>query len=311
MSKGTNSGSDSGASHLVFDRRQVRAHRQRAARLAGSYGFLHERVVEALADRLADVNRDFARALVLGCHDGAALAPLAASSKIGWLAAADLAPGFTALSGRPAFAADEELLPLAEASLDLVVAPLSLHWVNDLPGALIQINRALKPDGLFLGAMLGGETLVELRDVLLEVESEVTGGASPRVSPMADVADAGGLLQRAGFALPVVDRDRFTVSYENLFRLIADLRGMGETQAALARRHAIPPRAFWPAAAQRYHERFAEADGRIPATFQVIYLSGWRPDRGQQQPLRPGSAETRLAEALETEELPAGDKTPF
>ena len=212
--------------------------------------------------------------------------------------AADLSPALASRAGAPAIAADEELLPFAPASLDLVVSNLSLHWVNDLPGALLQIRKALKPDGFFCAAMLGGETLVELRHCLIEAEQSVSGGMSPRVSPFADVRDAGALLQRAGFALPVVDSDVITVTYTDAFALMRDLRGMGETNAVLARRRVPASRALLFEAARLYAERFTEPDGRIPATFQVLHLAAWAPHESQQQPLRPGSGQVPLGDAL-------------
>ena len=223
----------------------------------------------------------------------------------------DLSPAMAqraAGHGHPAVVADEEYLPFADRSFDLVISSLSLHWVNDLPGVLIQIRRALKPDGLFLGAMLGDGTLAELREALMAAELDIAGGVSPRLSPFADLRDAAGLLQRAGFALPVADIEAVTASYADLFRLCADLRGMGETNASLARNTAPPPRTLWSEAARRYAERCAEPDGRIPATFRIIHMLGWSPHDSQPKPLKPGSATARLADALGTEERPAGDK---
>ncbi len=195
-------------------------------------------------------------------------------------------------------AADEEALPFGEATFDLVTSLLSLHWVNDLPGALAQIRLALKPDRLFLAAMLGGETLKELRQALAEAEIAVEGGLSPRVSPFAGVRDAGGLLQRAGFALPVVDTETLTVVYSDPLKLIADLRAMGETNAINERRRSLTRRATLLEAADRYRKAFADAEGRVPATFQVIYLTGWSPHDSQPKPLRRGSAKASLADAL-------------
>jgi SAM-dependent methyltransferase len=203
--------------------------------------------------------------------------------------------------------ADEEFLPFAEGTFDLVLSLLSLHWVNDLPGALLQAHRALKPDGLFLAAMLGGETLYELRACLLQAEGDIAGGVSPRVSPVAELRDVAGLMQRAGFALPVADADTVTVNYKNPLRLLTDLRAMGESNALIERSRAPLRRDVLMRALELYSDRFGYADGRVPATFQVIYLTGWRPHGSQPQPLRPGSAAARLAEALETEEKPAGD----
>jgi NADH dehydrogenase [ubiquinone] 1 alpha subcomplex assembly factor 5 len=297
---------------MVFDRALVRRRRDRAAPGLAGHNFLFEHVAAMLADRLLDVTRRFPVALDLGCHDGAMARALAGADgilagRVDTLVQADLSPALArsaAANGGPTLACDEELLPFGEGTLDLVLSNLSLHWINDLPGALVQIRQALRPDGLFLAAMLGAGTLAELRTALVEAETELIGGASPRLSPFADLRDAAGLLQRAGFALPVADAETVTVSYENAFRLIADLRGMGETNAGLNRNPATPPRAFWPTVAARYAERFAEPDGRIPASFEVLFLAGWAPHDSQQKPRPRGSASRSLAEALGTVERP-------
>jgi SAM-dependent methyltransferase len=213
-----------------------------------------------------------------------------------------------ARNGQPSLAAADELLPFAPESFDLAVSNLSLHWVNDLPGCLLQIRQTLKPDGLFLAAMLGGDTLQELRDVLLEAELAAHGGAGPRVSPFVDLRDAGGLLQRAGFALPVADSDRLTVTYGDLPALLRDLRGMGETNALLARPAKPLTRAALAEADGLYRRRHGDREGRLAATFQVIYLTGWAPHEGQQKALRPGSARSRLADELGAAEIKTGDK---
>jgi len=204
------------------------------------------------------------------------------------------------LSGRSGMRvqADEERLPFAAASLDLIVSSLSLHWANDVIGALVQARLALKPDGLFIGALFGGATLTELRQALTAAELELTGGAGPRVSPFADPSDAAGLLQRAGFALPVADVDRVTVRYDHPLKLMADLRRMGET-SVLAERHPRPlTRRVLARAFEIYARDFADPDGRLPATFEILTLTGWSPSETQQKPLRPGSAKMRLADAL-------------
>lgn len=290
----------------VFDRRAVRRHRDRAAARLGEHDFLLREVGERLLDRLADVRRTFPRALDLGCHDGTVARLLDGRGGIEMLVHCDLSPAMAAAAPTPAVAADEEFLPFADRTFDLVISLLSLHWVNDLPGALTQVRRALKPDGLFLAAMLGGETLKELRHVLAEAELAGEGGVSPRVSPFADVRDAGNLLQRTGFALPVVDTEVVPVLYGSPMTLFADLRGMGESNAVRERRRTLSRRATLLDAAARYVQRFAEPDGAVPASFQVLYLTAWAPDASQPQPLRPGSARTRLADALETVEPPAG-----
>jgi len=221
---------------------------------------------------------------------------------------ADLSLAMLARRPGACVACDEEALPFAAASLDLVVSCLALHWVNDLPGALVQIRRALKPDGLLLAALVGGDTLFELRECLAAAEAELEGGASPRVAPFADVQALGALLQRAGFALPVADLDRHVVRYAHMLELLRDLRRMGATNVLLERRRAPLRRATLARAAARYAERFADADGRIRATFEVISISGWAPHESQQKPLRPGAARVRLADALGAAEQSAGDK---
>jgi SAM-dependent methyltransferase len=195
-------------------------------------------------------------------------------------------------------AADEEALPFAPASFDLVVSALALQGVNDLPGALLQIRRALAPDGLFMGCLIGGQSLQELRLAFAEAEEAITGGVSPRVAPFADLRDMGGLLQRAGFALPVTDVDTITVRYGSIFGLLRDLRAMGATNALVARDRRPLRRAVLMRAAEIYHSRFADPDGRLRATFEFVWLSGWAPHESQQKPLQPGSAKARLADAL-------------
>ena len=205
-------------------------------------------------------------------------------------------------------AADEEALPFADGSLDLVVSALSLQFVNDLPGTLIQIRRALKPDGLLLAALIGGDSLSELREAFAAAESEIEGGVSPRVAPFADVRELGALLQRAGFALPVVDTDRLTVRYDSVFDLMRELRRMGATNILSERRRTPLKRATLERMADIYGERFTDPDGRLRATFEIVWLSGWAPHESQQQPLKPGSAAHRLADALGTKEISAGEK---
>ncbi|WP_372398010.1 methyltransferase domain-containing protein [Azospirillum sp. HJ39] len=288
-------------SMTVFDRALVRRRRDRAVAEFTDHSFLFEEIADRLADRLEDVLRPFPLALDVGCHDGAMGRALTGRKGIERLVACDLSPAFARAAhgpGGPAVAADEEFLPFAPGSFDLAVSNLSLHWVNDLPGALVQIRQALKPDGFFCAAMLGGQTLIELRRCLYEAEMEVAGGISPRVSPFAEIKDAGGLLQRAGFALPVVDSDTITVTYSDAFALMRELRGMGETNAVLARRKVPATRGLLFDAARRYAELYAEPDGRIPVTFEVLYLAGWSPHESQQQPLKPGSGQVPLGDAL-------------
>jgi len=206
-------------------------------------------------------------------------------------------------------AADDETLPFRDGSLDLLVSALSLQFVNDLPGTLIQIRRALKPDGLFLAALLGGETLTELRQSFAEAEAETEGGISPRVAPFPDLRDVGALLQRAGFALPVTDVERVTVRYGTVFSLMQDLRRMGATNPLVERQRTPLKRRTLMRLVEIYDQRFTDPDGRLRATFEIIWLSGWAPDASQQKPLQPGSAKMRLADALGTKELPAGEKS--
>lgn len=290
---------------ILFDRKTVRRHRNRAAATFADHDFLHREIADQLADRLRDIKRDFATALDLGGGHGTTAFDPAPET----LVTADLSERLLArMPGNPRVSADEEFLPFGENAFDLIASTLSLHWVNDLPGALVQIRGALKPDGLFLAAMLGGDTLIELRRAFLEAEAETTGGTSPHTSPVADVADAGALLQRAGFALPVIDTDTITVTYADMFALMRELRGMGEANAVAARSRAGLRRDTLFAAAARYQELYGDEDGRIPATFQIIWMTGWAPHQAQQKPLRPGSGATRLADALETEEHATGDK---
>jgi NADH dehydrogenase [ubiquinone] 1 alpha subcomplex assembly factor 5 len=292
----------------VFDRRSVRAHRDRAAPNLAAHDYLFAEVADRLAERLDDMRRSFPLAVALGAR-GDLAGRLAGRSRIETVVMADLSPRLLAAGrkGVPQVACDEEALPFAPASLDLVAGCLTLHWVNDLPGALVQIRRALKPDGLFLAALFGGDTLFELRRAFLEAEAAEEGGASPRTSPATELADAASLLQRAGFALPVADIDTITVTQPDAFALMRDLRGMGESGASHARRKSFTRRATLFAAAERYRALHGDAQGRVPATFQVIFLTGWSPHAAQPKPLRPGAAQARLADALGAEEKPAGD----
>ena len=292
----------------IFDRRLVRQRRDQRAAAFGGFDFLKAEVAVRMADRLLDISRQFPAALDLGCHTGALGGLLAARPDVQLLVSTDLSARMAAQAPGLRVAADEELLPFAEESFNLAVSALSLHWVNDLPGALIQVNRALKPDGLFLGAMLGGDTLTELRHAMMQAELAVEPGVAPRVSPFADIRDAGGLLQRAGFALPVADVERITVDYADAFKLMRDLQGMAETNAVLARHKAPLKRRTLVAAMEAYHDLYGRPDGRIPATFDIVYLTGWAPHESQQKPLAPGSAKMRLAQALGTTEQSTGEK---
>jgi SAM-dependent methyltransferase len=275
----------------IFDRKLLARRRARARKL-GPATFLIDRVAGELAERLAAVLRRFERAADLGTPTDALRRALA--GKVGAIAGV---------------VADEEALPFAPGSLDLVVSGLALQFVNDLPGTLIQVRRALQPDGLFLAALIGGESLTELRQAFAAAEAEIEGGVSPRVAPFADLRDLGALLQRAGFALPVTDVDRVTVRYASPLDLMHDLRRMGAGNVLAERRRVPLRRATLKRTMEIYAERFAGADGRVAATFEIVWLSGWAPHESQQQPLAPGSAKARLADALRTEEIPAGEKT--
>jgi SAM-dependent methyltransferase len=281
----------------IFDaiRRQARLVRS-AARFPQA-DFLHARAAANAAESLEAILRDFPVAVDLSAHPGLFDAAVRSSD-----AAGRVGPIQTPVSLAQRAAPGADALPLADASTDLIVSLLTLHWANDLPGALAQIRRALKPDGLFIGTLFGAGTLKELRAVLTEVELEERGGAQARVSPFADGYDGAALLQRAGFALPVSDVDRFTVRYADLFALIRDLRAMGETNVLYGPVRPLSRRIVARAAAL-YAERYGLDDGRIPATFEIIHLAGWKPHDSQQKPLPRGSAKTRLADALGVKEM--------
>ncbi len=282
----------------VFDRLAVRRHRDRAAETFADNDFLFREVADRLADRLDDITHRFPIAAEIGARNGLLRTLIGQRGGIEHLVQTELSPDMLDRGTGLRVFADDELLPFAEASLDLVISNLALHWVNDLPGCLSQIRRALKPDGLFLAALLGGETLHELGQALGEAEIAATGGMRPRISPLVDVRDAGALLQRAGFALPVVDSDRITITYPDALTLMRDLRLMAETNAATERARHMARRDVLLGAAAIYQKRFADAEGRIPATFQVVYLTGWRPHEGQQQPSKRGSGQVSLANVL-------------
>jgi SAM-dependent methyltransferase len=275
----------------IFDRSLLRARQQRA-RALGAETFLLDRVAAELGERLAAVLRKFERAADIGTPTDAVQREL--TGKVGSIGHIEIG--------------DDEVVRALDASLNLAVSALALQFVNDLPGVLVQIRRALKPDGLLLAAMIGGESLTELRQAFAQAESEIEGGLSPRVAPFADIRDLGGLLQRAGFALPVIDSERVTVRYSSVFNLMHDLRRMGATNALAERRRKPLRRTTLLRMAEIYGERFADPDGRLRATFEIVWLSGWAPDPSQQKPLKPGSAKLRLADALNTKEIPAGEK---
>lgn len=268
---------------VLFDRALLRARRERAAK-AGAVPFLLDRVAEDMAERLNAVLRDLRHAADIGTPGDQVRDAL--SVRLRELARVELPVD------------EREAVRLSPDSLDIAVSGLAFQFVNDLPGLLVQIHRALKPDGLLLAATIGGETLTELRQAFAMAEAECEGGISPRVAPFADLRDIGALLQRAGFALPVTDVDRVVVRYDDAFALMHDLRGMGATNVLTARRRTPLRRATLLRMAQIYHERFTDADGRIRATFDIVWLSGWTPHESQQKPLKPGSAKARLEDAV-------------
>jgi NADH dehydrogenase [ubiquinone] 1 alpha subcomplex assembly factor 5 len=285
------------ASMTVFDRRAVRHHRDRAATGVSGVADILRDTAERLLDRLDDTTRTFTSALDIGGRG--VVAPLLQARGIATLAC-DLSPRMAAQAGAPAAAADEEFLPFAHGSFDLVVANLSLHWVNDLPGALIQIRHALRPDGLLLASLPALGTLAELRAALTEAEAGLTGGAAPRISPFPDLRDCASLLQRAGFALPVADVEDIRLLYADPLRLLHELRAAGETNAVMLRDRRIPPRALFPAALAALPTQ----DGRAVATLRLAIMTGWAPGPGQPVPLRPGSATHSLADAVRADTPP-------
>jgi SAM-dependent methyltransferase len=290
---------------IIFDRKLLRARRARAAAL-GPVTFLLDRVAIDLAERLSSVLRKFELAADLSTPGEAVHHALARNVGTVIVLDAQLVPQAdpTALI----VAADLEALPFRDASLELAVSALALQFVNDLPGTLAQIRRALKPDGLFLAAFVGGASLAELREAFAAAEAEIESGVSPRVAPFVDLRELGALLQRAGFALPVTDIDRIVVRYDSPLALMHDLRRMGATNALSERRRKPLRRATLRRMMAIYGERFADADGRVRATFEIVWLSGWAPHENQQQPLAPGSAKMRLADVLGTHEVSAGEK---
>lgn len=282
----------------IFDRKLLARRRDRIAGRASDHDFLLAHAADDIADRLSITRRTFDRAVVLGAAHGLLGRRLRALPNVTAVAEADISFNLLVQADGPRILADEELLPFRAASLDLVTSALAFQHVNDLPGTLAQIVRALKPDGLLLASMIGGTTLHELRDAFLSAESELEGGASPRVSPFIDVRDAGALLQRAGFALPVADSDTLTVTYATPFDLMREVKAMGASNVLVARRRAPLRRSTLLRAAEIYAERYATADGRICATFEFVTLTGWAPHESQQKPLAPGSAKARLADVL-------------
>lgn len=294
----------------LFDQAQLVRMRSRAAPAFDDFSFLKDMAARRLADRLADVRRQFSKGLDVGCHDGRLGRYLRETGKIDDISIADVSTAFLELPSEVNAPETNtrktnykrlimgETLPAEAAEFDLIASCLFLHWITDLPGFLRQMRLALQPDGLLLVSLLGGRTLHELRTSISAAEIEISDGMRPRCAPMADIRDIGGLMQRAGLALPVADSDLITVRYPNMFRLMADLRGMGETNALVGRAKHFSRRALFIRAAEIYAERFGAPDGTIPASFEIITITGWAPDASQQQPLKPGSAKMRLADAL-------------
>jgi NADH dehydrogenase [ubiquinone] 1 alpha subcomplex assembly factor 5 len=291
---------------LIFDRSLLRQRRQRTAAAAGRHDFLIARAAEDVLERLAIVRRRFPIALNLGAHHGLLGARLQSLPGIELVIEMEAAGGLLRQCGGLRVQADEEALPFRGHSLDVVVSVLALQLVNDLPGTLLQIRHALKPDGLLLAAVLGGATLHELRTAFLLAEEEIEGGASPRVAPFADVRELGALLLRAGFALPVADTQTLTVTYPDALALMRELKDAGASNVLRARRRRPLRRSTLLRAVEHYADRFGLPNGRVPATFEIVTLTGWAPHESQPQPLRPGSATMRLAEALGTEERRIG-----
>lgn len=284
---------------IIDTARLIERKRRAVARAIPGADFIMRRTVDDLEDRLATVGRRFGRAVTIFCTTSHARDAVIASGKADEVIRVEANPSF--LSEDQGTVASPGVLPLEPASIDLAISMLCLQDENDVPGMLVQIRRALRPDGLFLAAMAGAGTLAELRESLLAAEVEILGGVSPRVLPFADVRDAGALLQRAGFALPVTDIENITVRYATMFDLIADLRAMGATNVLSDRSRRPATRRLFARAAEIYAERFTDPDGRIRATFSLIWMSGWAPDASQQKPLRPGSASISLAKVLGTE----------
>ncbi|MFZ1429201.1 MAG: methyltransferase domain-containing protein [Geminicoccaceae bacterium] len=291
----------------IFDRRLVRKRRARFAREFEDAGFLVEAVADRLLDRLGDIRNPLRRILVLGGSRGLLEAGLEHRPGCELVLASDADAGLLPTGSPLRVVADAEALPFGPGRFDAAVSLMVLHWVNDLPGTLVQLRNALAEDGLLLLALPGGETLFELRQSLLQAELECEGGGSLRVSPFTDVRDAGGLLQRAGFALPVVDIDRITVTYADPLRLMRELGRMGEGNALVQRRPGPLRRRTLVRACELYREQFGDVDGRVPATFDILFMAAWKPHASQPKPLPRGSARLRLADALR---VPGTDPEP-
>ena len=291
---------------ILFDEHLLAPRRDRMnAAFCGGADFLHREIAELVAARLAEVNRPFPDAVIVGSGGG-----IFAQALVGRIehppVQIERSPARARRAGAEV-AKTLDPLPLQPASFDLALSCLEMHWLNDPVGHLIQLRQALRPDGLLIAALFGGQTLYELRDSVAEAEVEIYGGLSPRVAPMAEIRDLGALLQRAGFAMPVADSERLRVTYSDPLVLMRELRAMGETNVLADRRRVFLRRAMLERAGEIYTERFSTAEGRIQATFEITFLTGWAPAKGQPEPLRPGSASKRLADALGSSELSAGE----
>lgn len=279
---------------IVFDRDIVRQNRNRSVAKLKDHNFLFDWSINQIKKRLSDIKREFPLALQIGCrHD----MPDLSSHGVKKIITTDIAEQLN-----PDIQADEEFFPFASNSFDLIYSALNLHTTNDLPGTLIQIKSALKADGLFIATILGGETLYELRDSMNQIELNLTGGIHPHIAPFADMPQMGNLMQRAGFALPVIDSEKITVTYDNALKLMQDLRFMGEGNALKDRKKKFSNYNYFGQVIQDYAQKYSEPDGRIRATFEIIFLLGWAPHESQQKPLKPGSAKNRLSDALKTSE---------
>ena len=287
----------------VFDRALVRKARNRSKPSFNDHDFLFEWTEKALLERLEDIKRDFDTILMAGARNTGLIEKAFKEKRV---FTSDLAERF--LKSDRSVIADEECLPFKDDCFDLILSPLCLHSTNDLPGALIQFNRTLKADGLFMGAMFGGETLFELKDALMRAEMGIYGGVSPHISPFADKQQMGALMQRAQFALPVIDSEIITVSYESLDKLLYDIRYMGEANTLIDRKRKPFTRALFEQTESIYKKLYSESDGRLIAHFEIIFLLGWAPHQSQQKPLRPGSAKNRLSDVLGTDEINTGVK---
>lgn len=290
---------------MVFDRILVQKNKQRALKNFYKYDFLFKWSKNQLSERIYDINRSFDKSLQIGSRCAFTNSE---HSKIKESFTCDLTSRSFTNDIVNYFQASEEFLPIANKTMDLVLSNLNLHSVNDLPGALLQIKNCLKDDGLFIASMFGGKTLYELRNILTNTELELFGGVSPRIFPFADKKQMGYLLQRAGFSLPVIDSEVITVTYDNIFKLFNDLRGMGENNAILQRNKTPVSKNFFMKVAQEYHNKYSDNNGRIKASFEVIFLLGWSPHESQQKPLRPGSAKYKLADILGTNEIIISEK---